>query len=52
VPYVKNSLLKDPWGKEYLFRSPGDHGEFDIFSYGADGQSGGEGKNADITSWE
>lgn len=51
-PYVKNSLLKDPWGKEYQFRSPGDHGEFDIFSYGADGQSGGEGKNADITSWE
>lgn len=51
-PYVKNSLLKDPWGKEYQFRSPGDHGEFDIYSYGADGQSGGEGKNADITSWE
>lgn len=51
-PYVKNSLLKDPWGKQYRFRSPGDYGEFDIFSYGADGQSGGEGKNADITSWE
>lgn len=51
-PYVKSSLLKDPWGKEYQFRSPGDHGEFDIYSYGADGQSGGEGKNADITSWE
>lgn len=51
-PYIKNSLLKDPWGKEYQFRSPGDHGEFDIYSYGADGQSGGEGKNADITSWE
>lgn len=51
-PYVKGSLLKDPWGKDYQFRSPGEHGEFDIFSYGADGQSGGEGKNADITSWE
>lgn len=51
-PYVKNSLLKDPWGKQYQYRSPGDHGEFDIFSYGADGQSGGEGKDADITSWE
>jgi len=51
-PYIKNSLLKDPWGKEYQFRSPGEHGEFDIFSYGADGQSGGEGKNSDITSWE
>lgn len=51
-PYVKSSLLKDPWGKDYQFRSPGEHGEFDIYSYGADGQSGGEGKNADITSWE
>ena len=51
-PYVKSSLLKDPWGKEYQFRSPGDHGDFDIFSYGADGQAGGDGKNADITSWE
>ena len=51
-PYVKNSTLKDPWGREYKFRNPGDHGDFDIFSYGADGQQGGEGKNADITSWE
>jgi len=51
-PYVKNSLLKDPWGKEYQFRNPGEHGEFDIFSLGADGQVGGEGKNADINSWE
>lgn len=51
-PYVKSSLLKDPWGKEYQYRSPGEHGEFDIFSYGADGQQGGEGKNKDITSWE
>ena len=51
-PYVKNSILKDPWGKEYKFRSPGEHGDFDIYSFGADGQQGGEGKNADITSWE
>ncbi len=51
-PYVKQSLLKDPWGKEYQYRSPGEHGDFDIFSYGADGQMGGEGKNGDITSWE
>lgn len=51
-PYVKNSLLKDPWGEEYQYRSPGEHGDFDIFSLGADGQVGGEGKNADITSWE
>jgi general secretion pathway protein G len=51
-PYVKNSILKDPWGRDYQFRSPGQHGDFDIYSYGADGQMGGEGKNADITSWE
>ena len=51
-PYVKNSLLKDPWGKVYQFRNPGEHGDFDIYSYGADGQQGGEGMNADITSWE
>lgn len=51
-PYIKNSLLKDPWGRPYQFRVPGDHGDFDIQSFGADGQQGGEGKNADITSWQ
>jgi general secretion pathway protein G len=51
-PYIKRALLKDPWGREWVYRNPGDHGEFDIMSLGADGQSGGEGKNADITSWE
>lgn len=51
-PYVKASSLKDPWGREYEYRYPGDHGDFDIVSYGADGQPGGEGKNADINSWE
>ena len=51
-PYVKTSLLKDPWGRDYQFRNPGEHGDFDIYSYGADGQQGGDGKNADITSWE
>ena len=44
--------LKDPWGREYVYRYPGEHGDFDIYSYGADGQPGGEGKNADINSWE
>ena len=42
----------DPWGTPYVFLSPGIHGDFDIISYGADGESGGEGKNADINSWE
>ena len=49
---MKNSILKDPWGKEFQYRNPGEHGDFDIFSYGADGQAGGDDKNADITSWE
>jgi general secretion pathway protein G len=49
---VKASILKDPWGEEYQYRYPGEHGEFDILSYGPDKQMGGEGRNADITSWE
>ena len=51
-PYVKKSLLKDPWGRDYEYRAPGEHGDFDIWSMGADGQTGGEDKNADITSWD
>ncbi len=51
-PYIKNSALKDPWGRDYEYRNPGEHGDFDVYSYGADGQLGGDGKNADITSWE
>lgn len=51
-PYVKTSSLKDPWGREYVYRYPGEHGDFDIYSYGADGSPGGEDKNADINSWE
>jgi general secretion pathway protein G len=51
-PYIKNSLLKDPWGQPYRYRVPGEHGDFDIESYGADRQKGGEGKNADIASWD
>ena len=51
-PYVKASSLKDPWGREYEYTYPGEHAEFDIVSLGADGQPGGEGKNADLTNWE
>lgn len=51
-PYIKRSALKDPWGRDYEYRSPGEHGDFDIISYGADGQPGGEDTNSDITSWE
>ncbi len=51
-PYVKASSLKDPWGRDYVYRNPGDHGDFDLYSYGADGQPGGDDRNADINSWE
>ena len=45
-------LPKDPWGNAYQYLSPGLHGEVDIFSFGADGQAGGAGEDADIGSWE
>ena len=48
----KKTLPKDPWGREYIYLSPGIHGDYDISSYGADGIPGGEGKNRDIKSWE
>ena len=52
-PYLKKRKLpKDPWGNDYVYRFPGEHGDFDIVSYGADGQPGGEGDNRDITSWD
>lgn len=52
-PYwKKNTLPKDPWTNEYKYASPGQHGAYDVWSYGADGKEGGEGVNKDITSWE
>ncbi|MDF1642722.1 MAG: type II secretion system major pseudopilin GspG [Pseudomonadales bacterium] len=48
--YIK-SLPKDPWNRPYLYLSPGEKGEFDLYSLGADGQSGGEDANADIGNW-
>jgi general secretion pathway protein G len=51
-PYLKKtSLPKDPWQRDFVYRCPGQHGDYDLFSLGADGQEGGEGENADITSW-
>ena len=47
-----DKLPKDPWGNEYKYLSPGIKGEVDVFSYGADGQPGGAGNDADIGSWE
>ena len=51
-PYLKKDLPPDPWGKPYVYKSPGDHGVYDIISFGADGAPGGDGNNRDITSWE
>ena len=52
-PYVRKlSQLQDPWGNDLELRRPGEHGPFDIISYGADGRPGGEGDDADIFSWE
>ena len=48
----KARVPKDPWGREYLYLSPGVHDEYDIISYGADGAPGGEDKDRDIQSWE
>ena len=49
--YLKR-LPDDPWGRPYLYASPGRHGQADVWSLGADGKEGGEGIDADITSWE
>ena len=51
-PYVKKAeSLIDPWGEPYDYRSPGQHGQFDLFSLGADKAEGGEGEDRDLTSW-
>ncbi|MGD9633706.1 MAG: type II secretion system major pseudopilin GspG [Pirellulales bacterium] len=51
-PYLKNrDSLIDPWGRPYLYRFPGQHGDYDLYSLGADGQEGGDGENQDITNW-
>jgi general secretion pathway protein G len=50
-PYL-DKLPADPWGRPYAYLNPGVHGEIDVLSLGADGQPGGEGKNADIGSWQ
>jgi general secretion pathway protein G len=52
-PYWKKETLpKDPWGNEYKYIFPGQHGAYDIVSYGADGKEGGDGVDKDITSWD
>jgi general secretion pathway protein G len=52
-PYLRKSKIpKDPWQYEYQYRSPGEHGYFDIYSLGSDNREGGEGEDQDIMSWE
>ena len=47
-PYLKKSVPTDPWGRPYVYRTPGQKGEFELFSYGRDGKPGGSGEDADI----
>jgi general secretion pathway protein G len=51
-PYLKKGLPADPWDRPYQYQSPGSHGEYDLLSYGRDGQPGGDGEDKDVTSWE
>ena len=50
-PYLKKTVPNDPWGKPYLYKMPGEHGEVDIYSYGRDGAAGGSDDNADLGNW-
>lgn len=50
-PYLKKGVPQDPWGNPYVYKIPGEHSEYDLISYGKDGQPGGEGEAADITNW-
>jgi general secretion pathway protein G len=50
-PYLKKAVPADPWGQAYQYRNPGEHGEYDLYSWGSDGKPGGEGEAADIGNW-
>ncbi|HET7159426.1 MAG TPA: type II secretion system major pseudopilin GspG, partial [Burkholderiales bacterium] len=49
-PYLRKNVPLDPWGRPYLYKIPGEKGEYDLISYGKDGQPGGTGENADLTN--
>jgi len=51
-PYLSKEIPLDPWGKAFLYKSPGEHGDYDLVSYGLDGAEGGEGENQDVVSWK
>ncbi len=50
-PYLQKDVPNDPWGKPYVYRHPGEHGEYDLLSLGKDGQAGRSDETADITNW-
>ena len=51
-PYLKSAVPADPWNREYHYKYPGEQGELDIYSYGQDGSSGGDGEDADVGNWQ
>ena len=51
-PYLPKEIPLDPWGRPYIYKSPGEHGDYDLVSYGRDGVQGGEGEDEDIVSWK
>ena len=51
-PYLAKKLPQDPWGRAYLYKMPGEHGDYDLWSLGSDGSNGGKDENADVVSWE
>ena len=51
-PYLKKAVPLDPWGRAYLYKSPGEHGDFDLYSLGKDGQPGGADENVDVNNWQ
>jgi general secretion pathway protein G len=50
-PYMSKTIPLDAWGNAYQYKKPGDHGEYDLYSFGRDGRVGGDGQDADITNW-
>lgn len=51
-PYLPKEIPVDPWARPYIYKCPGEHGDYDLISYGLDGTEGGEGENQDIVSWK
>lgn len=51
-PYLKKEVPNDPWGKPFIYQSPGSHGEYDLLTYGRDGVPGGSGEDEDVVNWK